>query len=234
MTIRLAVAAVLAVTVHGIFLAAKIPGVAPEMLAPQSHEVTISLVNITPSKPAPEVIPAPPKPKPAPEPIPRPKPTPEKTQPSADSRKPEPPEAPEPEPTPVKERVEPPPTDNSLPLQDEHAISEAFEDAALSPPPADDTGAVVELSVPLYEINPSPNYPHVAQRRRYEGTVLLDVFVNKAGRAAEVKVARSSGYAVLDRSAKADVSRWRFKPARKGTHTVEMWVQVPVRYELKE
>ncbi len=234
MTIRLVVAAILAVTVHGIFLAAKIPWVNPIMLAPQSRDVTISLVNTTTSKLPADVIPAPPKPKPAPEPIQRPKPKPEKKRPSAEPRKPEPPETTEPEPTPVKETLEPPQTDDTLTLQDEHAISEAFENAALSPPPAEETGAVVELSVPLYKINPSPNYPRVAQRRRYEGTVLLDVFVDKAGRAAEVKVARSSGYAVLDRSAKADVSRWRFKPARKGTQTIEMWVQVPVRYELQE
>lgn len=232
MTIRMVVAAMLAVMLHGILLAAKIPWVTPKMLAPQSREVTISLVTANKSEPAPELIPAAPKPKPPPEPIHRPKPKPKKTKPTVRPRMTEPSEVPEP--TPAKETIEPLQTDDSSPLQDEQAMPEAFEDAALSPPPAEETGAVVELSVPLYEINPSPNYPRVAQRRRYEGTVLLDVFVNKAGRAAEVKVARSSGYAVLDRSAKADVSRWRFKPARKGTRTVEMWVQVPVRFELTQ
>lgn len=136
-------------------------------------------------------------------------------------------------PTPVKETVPPPEADDSLPVPDDPTPLEDFEDAALSPPPAEENGAVVELSVPLYDINPPPNYPRMAQRRRYEGTVLLDVLVDKTGRATQVKVAQSSGYAVLDRSARADVSHWRFKPARKGTQTVEMWVQVPVRYELK-
>jgi protein TonB len=228
MAMRLVVAAVLAVAVHGVLLAAKVPWVTPEMMTPQSREVTISLVNVTRSEPAPQVIPA--TPKPPPKAIRRPKP---KPKPAPKIRKPEPPPAPVP--TPAKETAAPPQTDDPPPVRDDdHPPFEEPENAALSPPPTEETAAAVEVSVPLYDINPPPNYPRVAQRRRYEGTVLLDVFVDKTGRAAQVKVARSSGYAVLDRSAKADVSRWRFKPARKGTQTVEMWVQVPVRYVLKE
>lgn len=225
---RLVFAAVLAVIVHGVLLAAKTPWVQPRMQAPQSREVTISLVNVKKSIPAPEVIPATPKPEPPPKPKRLPNP---KSNPTVKPRKPEPPPAPVP--APVKETA-PTQADDSSPVQDDHAPLETVENAAFSPPPAEVTGAVVELSVPLYDLNPSPNYPRVAQRRRYEGTVLLDVWVDKTGRAAQVKVAHSSGYAVLDRSAKADVSQWRFKPARKGMQTVEMWVQVPVRYELKK
>jgi protein TonB len=188
------------------------------------------MVNVTRSNPVPEVMPVAPKPKPPPKAIRRPKPEP-KAKPTAKARKIEP--TPPPVPTPVKETAAPPQTDDPPSVQDDHPPLEDFEDAALSPPPTGEIGAVVELSIPLYDINPSPNYPNVAIRRRYEGTVLLDVFVDKTGRAAEVKVARSSGYAVLDRNARADVSRWRFKPARRGMQTVEMWIQVPVRYELK-
>jgi protein TonB len=229
MVMRLAFAVVLAMVVHGVLLAAKIPWVTPKMMTPQSREVTISLVNVTRSKPVPEVIPAAPKPKPPPKAIRHPKP---KAKPTAKVRKPEPPPAPVP--APVEETAAPPQADDPPPVQDDHPPFEQFEDAALPPPPTEETGAVVEVSVPLYDINPSPNYPNVAKRRHYEGTVLLDVLVDKTGRAVRVKVAQSSGYAVLDRSAKGDVSRWRFKPARRGMQTVEMWIQVPVRYELKK
>lgn len=231
MVMRLVFAALLAVIVHGVLLAAKIPWVKPGLLPPQSREVTINLVNVTTSKPVPQVIPAAPKPKPPLKAIRRPKPK-RKAKPIDQPRKPIPP--PQPVPTPAKETVEPPQTDDSPPLRDDHPPYEAADDVALSPPPAEETEAMVELSVPLYDINPPPNYPRVAQRRRYKGTVLLDVFVDETGRAAEVKVTRSSGYAVLDRSAKADVSHWRFKPARRGTQAVAMWVKVPVRYELKD
>ena len=229
MAMRLVVAAVLAVIVHGVLLAAKIQWVAPKMMAPQSRDVTISLIHV--SKSTPEAKPATPILKPPPKPIQRPKPKP-KAKPTVMPVKPTPPPAPEP--TPVKATDEPPRTDAAPPLQEDHPPNEALDDVALAPPPAAETGAAVELSVPLYDINPPPNYPRVAQRRRYEGTVLLDVLVDNTGRAAEVKVAQSSGYAVLDRSAMADVSRWHFKPARKGIQTVEMWVQVPIRYELKK
>jgi protein TonB len=228
MMLRLGFAAALAVVVHGVLLAAKVPWVTPRMMAPQSREVTIRLVNVTRSKPVPEVIPAAPKPEPPPKAIRRPEP---KAKPTAKVRKPEPPPAPVPRP--VKETAALPQADEAPPVQDDHPPSAESEDAALSPPPTEETGAVVELSIPLYDVNPSPNYPNVAKRRRYEGTVLLDVFVDKTGHAAEVKVARSSGYAVLDRSARADVSLWRFKPARRGMQTVGMWIQVPVQYELK-
>lgn len=231
MAIRLALAAVLTVIVHAVLLAAKIPLLTPKMLAPQRRDVTISLIHVPKSAPQPKTKPVAPKPKPPPEPVHRPKPKP-KVKRSAKPIKPMPP--PVPEPPPVKETDAPPQTDDAPPLQEDHPPHEAPDDVALSPPPAEETGAAVEVSVPLYDVNPPPNYPRVAQRRRCEGTVLLDVFVDKAGRAAEIKVARSSGYAVLDRSAKADVSRWHFKPARKGTKTVEMWVKVPVRYKLKD
>jgi protein TonB len=229
MAMRLVFAAVLAVVVHGVMLAAKVPWITPKMMAPQSREVTISLVNVATSKPVADVIPAAPKPKPPPKAIRRPK---LKTKPTAKVRKLEPPPAPVP--APIEETAGPPQADDPFPVQDDHSPFEELKDVSLFPPPTGETGAVIEYSEPLYDINPSPDYPPVAKRRRYEGTVMLNVLVDKTGRAAEVKVSRSSGYAVLDRSAKSDVSRWRFKPARKGMQTVEMWVQVPVKYELRK
>lgn len=222
--IRLVIAAALTVIVHAVLLAAKIPLLTPKMLAPQSRDVTISLIHVPKSAPQPKTKPVAPKPNPPQKPVHRPKPKPKV--------KPMPPPAPEP--APVKETDEPPQTKDVPALQEDPAPHDAFDDVAFSPPPTEATGAVVEVSEPLYDINPSPDYPPVAIRRSYEGTVMLNVLVDKTGRAVEVKVDRSSGYAVLDRNAKAVVSRWRFKPARKGTQTVEMWVQVPVRYKLKE
>jgi protein TonB len=194
-------------------LTAKIPWVSPRLLTPQSRDVTISLVSVATTTPEPEAVPAPPKPKPPPKALRRPKP---KVTPAAKVRQPK-----------------PPPADDPPPAPDDHRPAEPSQKAAPAPPPERESAAAVELSVPLYDINPPPNYPSVARRRRYEGTVVLNVLVDRSGRAADVKVARSSGYAILDRSASKDVSRWRFKPARKGFQTVEMWVKVPVRYELK-
>lgn len=93
--------------------------------------------------------------------------------------------------------------------------------------------AKVQASVPLYALNPPPAYPALARRRNYQGTVKLDVLVDRQGRVAQIRVAQSSGYSILDRSALESVRRWRFEPARRSGRPIEMWVQVPVRFALE-
>ena len=88
------------------------------------------------------------------------------------------------------------------------------------------------MSTPLYELNPPIAYPLVARRRNYEGTVMLDVLVGSDGTVRDLRLADSSGHSVLDRSAMAQVRAWRFEPARRGTEPIQMWVKIPVRFEL--
>jgi protein TonB len=86
-----------------------------------------------------------------------------------------------------------------------------------------------------YGMNPRPPYPMVARRLGMEGVVLLDVLVMPDGRAADVRLAKSSGFAPLDDSATSTVrSRWRFIPARRDGVAVESRVQVPIRFRLNE
>ena len=87
---------------------------------------------------------------------------------------------------------------------------------------------------PAYRSNPSPKYPRIARIRGYQGNVLLDVLVNKYGKVDEVKIFRSSGYSVLDRAATSTVKQWLFEPGRIGEKKVDMWVRVPIRFELME
>ena len=86
---------------------------------------------------------------------------------------------------------------------------------------------------PAYRQNPNPEYPKIAKRRGYEGAVLLEVLVDSAGKVEDLRVLKSSGYRVLDRSAVKSVKNWLFEPGRIGDRKVEMWVRVPVRFELK-
>ena len=62
----------------------------------------------------------------------------------------------------------------------------------------------------------------------------LDVLVNKDGKVLDLKVYRSSGYALLDRAATSSVKHWLFEPGMIGEEKVNMWVRVPIRFELKE
>jgi protein TonB len=89
------------------------------------------------------------------------------------------------------------------------------------------------LARPLYRLNPPPRYPIMARRRRYQGTVFLDVLVDARGRAEDLRVASSSGYDLLDRAALEAVREWRFEPGKLGGHPTAMRVKVPVRFVLK-
>jgi len=85
-----------------------------------------------------------------------------------------------------------------------------------------------------YGANPLPPYPLVARRLGMEGVVLLEVVVAPDGHAADVRVAKSSGYPALDASAVATVrDRWRFVPARRDGVPVESRVTVPIRFKLE-
>jgi TonB family protein len=86
---------------------------------------------------------------------------------------------------------------------------------------------------PLYRINPAPDYPQSARRRGYQGNVILEVLIDRNGNVGDLRVFQSSGYAILDRAAMDSVKEWAFVPAVRGSETVEMWVRVPIRFELK-
>jgi periplasmic protein TonB len=86
---------------------------------------------------------------------------------------------------------------------------------------------------PLYRSNPPPKYPAVARRRGFQGNVVLEVLVGPVGNVIELHVLSSSGYPILDRAAKSSVKNWIFEPGMRGQQKVEMWVRVPIRFELK-
>jgi len=86
-----------------------------------------------------------------------------------------------------------------------------------------------------YGTNPLPPYPLVARRLGKEGVVLLEVLVASDGRAADVRILRSSGFAPLDDSAVTTVhAHWRFVPARRDGVPIESRVTVPIRFRLAD
>jgi periplasmic protein TonB len=93
--------------------------------------------------------------------------------------------------------------------------------------------AVITEAEPLYKVNPEPPYPKMARKRGYQGTVILSVLVNKEGRAENLWVFESSGYNILDNTAIDAVKEWLFEPGKQGDTPVDMWVQVPVKFEIK-
>jgi len=89
------------------------------------------------------------------------------------------------------------------------------------------------LAQPKYDENPKPLYPQEAREKGYQGEALLRVEVLLNGRVGQIEVKRSSGHAMLDRSALTAVKQWRFIPAKKGKNPVPLWVNIPIKFQLR-
>ena len=64
--------------------------------------------------------------------------------------------------------------------------------------------------MPIAGTDQPPQYPALARRRHWEGTVVLGIDCDAAGVVQLVRVLRSSGHQVLDDAAVAAVRQWRF------------------------
>ncbi|WP_019472475.1 energy transducer TonB [Pseudomonas sp. S13.1.2] len=180
----------------------------PELpvVPPQVPPMTIEF-----AAPAPPVVEPPPPPpvvdELAAKPKPKPKPVP----------KPVVKQAPKPQPKPVEA---PPPAPVAAPAPP----------APAPPAPAPITPASANAA---YLKNPAPEYPQMAQRRGWEGTVLLRVEVLPSGKPGQIQVQKSSGRDALDAAALAAVKRWSFVPAKQGDVAQTGWVSVPIDFKLR-
>jgi protein TonB len=80
--------------------------------------------------------------------------------------------------------------------------------------------------------NQPPAYPPDALSRHEQGRVLLSISVNPAGRASAVEIITSSGYAILDNTARAAVSDWHFLPADLAGKPVASTLLLPITFEI--
>jgi TonB family protein len=85
---------------------------------------------------------------------------------------------------------------------------------------------------PQTQTNPPPVYPEEARAQHQEGTVYLRVAVSADGRAENVELLLSSGFALLDEAALTAVRDWAFDPARNESGPVSSHITVPVRFTL--
>lgn len=99
--------------------------------------------------------------------------------------------------------------------------------AAPTTPSAPVQASLAYLAAPL-------RFPARALQQHMHGTVLLRVLVDNTGKPVQVSVEQGSGYALLDRSAVAQVmAGWRFQPAMVNGQAVSAWARVPVAFELR-
>ena len=85
---------------------------------------------------------------------------------------------------------------------------------------------------PLGGYQVKPRYPESARKIGAQGVTVLRVRVLESGRVGEVLIEKSAGFQELDFSAAEAVKKWLFEPARRGKEAVQVWVLLPVKFEL--
>jgi periplasmic protein TonB len=111
-------------------------------------------------------------------------------------------------------------------------VSEAPIAAAPVTPPAPARTSASDASYGAS--NRKPPYPRRSRSNDEQGTVLLRVLVKADGTAGAVEIKNSSGYPLLDESARSTVQTWRFKPATVDGKPVAEWYQLAVPFTLQD
>lgn len=189
-----------------------LPPMAPAPVAAKP-EVSLPPPQPMPSKPAPRPV-AKPAAKPAPAPQPRPRAA------AAPAFRETTTAAPVRESASASDHAPAPERDAADARQTENAAANAS--AAVS----------VDLNA-AYRLNPAPDYPPIALRRGWEGTVRLRVTLDVQGHPIRVELAASSGHSILDEAALAAVRHWQFRPATRLGEAVVTTVEVPIVFKLK-
>ncbi len=78
-----------------------------------------------------------------------------------------------------------------------------------------------------------PQYPSTLLKRGIGGKVVITCVVDVKGNITSSKVKQSSGQAELDKAALQAVSRWKFKPARRGGKPIQATCNIPFTFEVK-
>ena len=84
---------------------------------------------------------------------------------------------------------------------------------------------------PLSEIRPV--YPEIAQEAGIEGTVVVQVFIDKKGRVQDTIILKGIPNTGLDEAALKAIRKTRFRPAKQRERAVGVWISIPVNFRLK-
>lgn len=87
------------------------------------------------------------------------------------------------------------------------------------------------ISAPQAISSPDPDYTEEARQAKKQGTCVLWLIVDAAGRPRDIKVVRGLGLG-LDAKALEAVQKWRFQPALKDGKPVDVQISVEVEFHL--
>ena len=140
----------------------------------------------------------------------------------------------------------PPPARPSIPVpSDDEDIAEDltldeldFDDFsnldAPPPPPSGPKVVFIPYDDPPVAMSPiRPVYPEIAQEAGIEGTVVVQVFVDKKGRVQDTLILKGIPNTGLDEAAVTAIKKTRFRPAKQRERAVGVWISIPVNFRLK-
>ena len=81
--------------------------------------------------------------------------------------------------------------------------------------------------------NLRPVYPEIAQEAGIEGTVVVQVFIDKRGRVKDTLILKGIPNTGLDEAAISAIRKTRFRPAKQRERPVGVWISIPVNFRLK-
>lgn len=89
------------------------------------------------------------------------------------------------------------------------------------------------VTEPLFNSPPiPPKYPTIARKRGQQGTVWLEIWLDKWGKQSKLSVIQSSGIRILDKAAEAAVASWQFQPYKVNGAGEASRVRIPVEFAL--
>jgi len=86
-------------------------------------------------------------------------------------------------------------------------------------------------SVPRPTYTPEPEFSEQARHAKYQGTVVLNIVIDKAGKISRIRLERPLGLG-LDENAMEGVKRWRFNPATRNGQPVAVEMNIEVSFNL--
>ncbi len=77
-----------------------------------------------------------------------------------------------------------------------------------------------------------PRYPEIARKKKQQGTVWLDIFLDRTGEQKQLLVYQSSGVRALDKAAIAAVKQWQFSQRQKEYQAHLVKIRIPIEFSL--
>ena len=117
---------------------------------------------------------------------------------------------------------------NTIPIQNSTVVPEKSIDVRAQQKVIESYGALLTRHISAFK-----KYPRIAQRRIWEGDILLEITLNKNSKILNIKVINESKYEVLNKEAVAMIERAQPLPKANNIKSETFKVFVPVAFKLR-